>query len=330
MQSVAPAISEETLLRAAAKLPASPGILAEFNEFTLDPHMVIDEATALLRRDSTLAASVVRVSNSPVYGGDRISAVEDAVARVGLREVYRMVSLATTARLAEMAMPTYGVFAGRLAKTTLLHGVAAEVIAGECGLDRRVAYTSALVRSIGMRIIDWVTRECDWIAPASATDLLGWERATLGFTNPQVAELVLRDWRFGEDVLDAVRGQYLEGGLRETPLMGIVLNVAGALGVRGEAAIAGEIPYWELTEEKLAALELSRDKFDGLVQSGRPRVFKIIRGFFVDCSTCPLEPGRQRGPRCRVHKQGDHEKRAGQSPDGGEDEAEHGTETGAQ
>ena len=231
-------IADDTFLAIANKLPASPAILAEFNELTLDPHMVISEATALLRRDSTLAAGVVRVSNSPVYGGDRISAVEDAVARVGLREVYRLVSLATTARLAEMAMPVYGVYVGRLAKSTLLHGVAAEAIATECGLDRRVAYTAALVRMLGMRVIDVATRQSDWISPASTSNLTGWERATVGRTNPEVAEAVLRQWRFGEDIVQAVRDQYLEDGVDQAALMAVVLNVAGSFVVGAEAAVS--------------------------------------------------------------------------------------------
>jgi HD-like signal output (HDOD) protein len=226
--------------------------------------MVIDEATALLRRDSTLAASVLRVSNSPVYGGDRISAVEDAVARVGLKEVYRLVSLATTARLAELALPVYGVFVGRLAKTTLLHGIAAEHVAGACGLDKRVAYTAALVRTLGMRVLDFVARECDWIAPAANSDLLGWERSTLGNTNPEVAELVLREWRFGEEVIEAVRFQYLETGQEDAPLMAIVLNVAGQFVVQGEAAIAGEVPYWKSAPEKLEVLGLTPEKLNQL------------------------------------------------------------------
>ena len=257
-------IADETFLAIANKLPASPSILAEFNELTLDPHMVIDEATALLRRDSTLAAGVVRVSNSPVYGGDRISAVEDAVARVGLKEVYRLVSLATTARLAELAMPIYGVFVGRMAKATLLHGVAAETIAAECGLDRRVAYTAALVRMLGMRAIDAATRQSDWISPASTSDLLGWERAIVGRSNPEVAEMLLRQWRFGEDIVQAVREQYLEDGVGQASLMAIVLNLAGSYVVGAEAAVNGEVPMWRVTPDKLAALELSPAKLNDL------------------------------------------------------------------
>ena len=257
-------ISDETFLAAANKLPASPSILAEFHELTLDPHMVIDEATALLRRDSTLAAGVVRVSNSPVYGGDRINAVEDAVARVGLKEIYRLVSLATTARLAELAMPTYGVFVGRLAKSTLLHGVAAEVIANECGLDRRVAYTAALVRMLGLRVIDATIRQSDWIAPASTSDLLGWERATVGRTNPEVAEAVLRHWRFGEDIVQAVREHYLEDGVDRASLMAVVLNVAGSFAVGADAAVAAEVPLWRVTSDKLAALGLSTERLSDL------------------------------------------------------------------
>lgn len=275
----ATAISDQTLLQVAAKLPASPAILAEFNELTLDPHMVMEEATSLLRRDATLAAGVVRVSNSPVYGGGGISAVEDAVARVGLREVFRMVSLATTARLAELAMPVYGVFVGRLAKTTLLHGVAAEHIAGACGLDRRVAYTAALVRTLGLRVIDAVTRECDWIAPASTKDLLVWEQTTMGWTNPEVAALVLRQWRFGEDVIGAVRDQYLVGALEDVSMMAIVLNLAGSIVVQEGAAIAVEVPFWTVTPEKLAAVGLTPEQFEGLAQPIAANYRRLLEAF---------------------------------------------------
>ncbi|WP_221032252.1 HDOD domain-containing protein [Actomonas aquatica] len=272
-------VSDDALIALAAKLPASPAILAEFNELTLDPHMVIDEATALLRRDSTLAAGVVRVSNSPVYGGDRISAVEDAVARVGLKEVYRLVSLATTARLAELAMPTYGVFVGRLAKSTLLHGVAAETLAAECGLDRRVAYTAALVRMLGMRIVDAVARNADWIGVAATSDLVGWERQTFGRTNPEVAEVVLRHWRFGEDVIEAVREQYLEEGPEAASLMAVLVNVAGSFVVGADAAVLGEVPLWRASLEKLAVLGLKPEKLEALQEPIMEEFERLLEAF---------------------------------------------------
>lgn len=262
--SIAAVLPEETLFSVAAKLPASPAVLAEFNELTLDPHMVLDEATALLRRDATLAAGVVRVSNSPVYGGDRLSAVEDAVARVGLKEVYRLVSLATTAHLADLAMPTYGVVTGRLAQSTLLHGVAAEAIAEACGLDRRVAYTAALVRMLGLRILDAVARQSDWVAPLGEQDLTHWERESFGWINAEVAELVLRRWRFSEDVIEAVRGQYLDEGIEQASLMAIVINLAGDFTVRAGVEIDAETSKWAVTAEKLATLGLDPARFDGL------------------------------------------------------------------
>ncbi len=262
--STAAVLSEEILFSVAAKLPASPAILAEFNELTLDPHMVLDEATALLRRDATLAAGVVRVSNSPVYGGDRLSAVEDAVARVGLKEVYRLVSLATTAHLADLAMPSYGLMVGRLAKSTLLHGVAAEAIADACGLDRRVAYTAALVRMLGLRILDTVARQSDWISPLGQQDLTTWERESMGWTNLQVAELVLRHWRFSEDVIEAVRGHYLDDGLEQASLMAIVINLAGAFTVRAGVYVEAESSKWTVTSEKLATLGLDAGRFEAL------------------------------------------------------------------
>jgi len=78
----------------------------------------------MIKRDAALAARIIRISNSVVYGGGggvRIGAIEEAVNRVGFSEVYRLVGLVTSDRLAERPLIFYGVEAEPLREHMLFN-----------------------------------------------------------------------------------------------------------------------------------------------------------------------------------------------------------------
>jgi HD-like signal output (HDOD) protein len=256
------ACTAEVLIETASRLPASPQVLAELNELLLDPHLRVDDVVALLRRDTQLGGSVVKVANSVLYSGPRVGSIEDAVLRVGMNEVFQAVSLATTVRCAEMALPCYGLPAGRLSRTMLLHALATESLAALTGLDPRVAYTTGLLRPLGLMVINQLMRpRCDTLRPATnSRDLLAAEREWVGRTNPEVAALVLEHWNFSPEVVSGVREHYLLAGWQEASRLAIALNVAGAMVMALGAALKPERDLWMPNPAKLAALGLDEEQ----------------------------------------------------------------------
>ena len=256
------ACTAEVLIDTAARLPASPQVLAELNELLLAPHLQLEDVVALLRRDSPLAGSVVRVANSALYGGPRVGSIEDAVSRVGLDEVFRAVSLATTMRCAEVALPCYGIPQARLGRNMLLHALAVESLATLTGLDARVAYTTGLLRPLGLMVINQHLRNRgDGLRPVTnSRDLLAMEREWVGRTNPEVAALVLAHWHFVPEVVAAVREQYLLSGWQEASRLGVALHVAGAMVVALGAALKPEQDLWIANPAKLAWLGLAEEQ----------------------------------------------------------------------
>ncbi|HEX2100150.1 MAG TPA: HDOD domain-containing protein [Candidatus Synoicihabitans sp.] len=253
--------SPQLLIETARHLPAAPQVLAEINELLLDPHLQLDDVVDVLRRDAALAATVVRISNSALYGGARIGSIEDAVARVGLAEVYRVVGLATTARFTTLALPSYGVPAGALARNALLHALAAESIASLSGVDALVAYTAGLLRPLGMIVIDQLMRPTLALAspPFAAKDFVEVERQAIGRGNGEVAALVLNEWRFAPELVEGVRAHYLTGDLLAQPRLAVVLNLAGRIVTELGGALAPETAYWTADEARLEVLGLTRE-----------------------------------------------------------------------
>jgi putative nucleotidyltransferase with HDIG domain len=105
-----PRLTPEEQLVAAAVLdhfethrpgPASfPAISLQVVELTRDPEVALEDLARLVGMDGALSAGVLVLANSPVYRG--ISAVEtprDAIARLGLAEVSRLVTALSTRSL---------------------------------------------------------------------------------------------------------------------------------------------------------------------------------------------------------------------------------------
>ncbi|MFA5265584.1 MAG: HDOD domain-containing protein, partial [Opitutaceae bacterium] len=89
-------LTREKLFEIARTLPAAPRVLASLGDLLQDANVGLDEVANLIKRDAALAARIIRMSNSIVYGGKgglRIGAIEEAVNRVGFSEVYRLVGM---------------------------------------------------------------------------------------------------------------------------------------------------------------------------------------------------------------------------------------------
>jgi HD-like signal output (HDOD) protein len=125
------ALTREKLFEIARTLPAAPKVLAGLGELLQDLNVGLDQVANMIKRDAALAARIIRISNSVVYGGGgvRIGAIEEAVNRVGFSEVYRLVGLVTSDRLAERPLIFYGVEADPLREHMLFTALACESLA---------------------------------------------------------------------------------------------------------------------------------------------------------------------------------------------------------
>jgi HD-like signal output (HDOD) protein len=129
-------VTRDTILVHARQLPAAPQVLAGLCELLQDVNTDLDQIAAEIRVEPALAARVIRMSNSPVFGGgQRVGSVDEAVNRVGFGEVLRLVGAATVAGLVDRALGCYAIPADRLRESLLFHALASESLAAYAEID---------------------------------------------------------------------------------------------------------------------------------------------------------------------------------------------------
>lgn len=270
------------LLLLAQQLPASPQILLKLDTLINNLNCTLEEIAVLLRRDATLAARIIRISNSTVFGGESpVASVEEAVGRVGFSEVYRLTGLAVASQLASEHLPFYGHNGQQLRDNTLITALAVETLARHARMDSRAAYATALLRSMGKLVLDRYVKK--HLTPmqhynrSGVPTLLTWEEKILNCNNAAIASLILESWHFPASITEPIKQHYLvEPPTGEHTRVTYLLNLASGLACDLGYALPGEANYWDLTEEKIEAAGLDGVDFS-IVGEEAQAAFEAMR-----------------------------------------------------
>jgi len=274
-------IPREMLLHVVKSLPAAPRILAQLGHLLLDANSEMDEVTALLRCDTALTARIIRIANSVMYNtGQPYASLEEALARVGYTEVYRLTGFAAVAQITDGDLRLYGASGAQLRENSLLSALLMEVLARRVGVDTRAAYTAGLLRSVGKIGLDRVTRVgtsggFNGTYDATKHDaLMKWESQALGMTNCEAASIILKEWRFPFATIAAIRDHYLQQP--DPSLLADMLNVAAGAAERAGYPFPGEKEYWCEPPLTIGSDHFNAEDLDELVQQAM-RAFSQVR-----------------------------------------------------
>jgi HD-like signal output (HDOD) protein len=221
----------EDLVQQLKTLPPAPKVILKLQEMAAGENSTVDELVALIRIERALAARIVRIANSPVYSlGSRCESIEESVQRLGFHEVHRLAIIVAGCAALSQPLPAYKVNPQVLWQNTVACAVAAEHLARLTGEDDRLAYTSGLMHSVGMIIINsWAQS----IAPGTVLNFENvtseWsadERNLLGYDQADAGAALLRSWDFPPAVVEAVRCQYAPQCASDHRRLAAILNAA--------------------------------------------------------------------------------------------------------
>ena len=197
----------------AVRLPCAPAMLPRLAEVLQKEESTAGDIQAIIELDSALAASTLRLANSAYFGGRAVDTLEQAVIRLGLKEVYRLAALALVNRWEAGHSLALRCEPGDFCRHALCTALAAEVLAEKTGqIEPQVAYTAGLISDLGKLAL---AQSCTSFYPAvracCETTACTWEQAektVLGFNHAQVGGRLLRQWRFPEIFSQAAEFQF--------------------------------------------------------------------------------------------------------------------------
>lgn len=263
----------------AKELPAAPQVLSELAELLQDINTETEAISALLRQDAPLAAAILRAANSPYYGSGGVGDVDGAINRVGFREVHRLVGYAATGLLADRALIFYGIDPEMLREHMIATAFACEHLAMRAAFNPRHAYTAGLLRPVGMLVLDRMARrvlpDTDIFHLERDVDYGAWESRVMEIRNAAVATVVMTEWRFCKDVVEAIRGHLLTPGAAAPTPAAAVLHLAAGVSERLGLGLPGEPGYWEPTEAKFQLSGLTAADLDQAEEETRQKMDEI-------------------------------------------------------
>lgn len=220
----------ELVCQKAIALPCTPILLPRLQKVLHDPHSSGDDIVAVIKMDTGLAASTLKLANSAIFAYAQVGSLDEAVFRLGLREIYKLAVSSLALRWLNFPVLGYGWELGDFARFSVSLAVSAECLAQRRGgVEPSVAYTAGLLQDFGKLAIAYT---CHEFFPAirqhqEAHGCPWWEaeKAVLGYDYMEAGGRLARTWKFPHSLASAM--QYSlhprDASLSDQPLLLILM-----------------------------------------------------------------------------------------------------------
>lgn len=207
-------IDLEKLSVAVTKLHALPGVVERVLSLTSDPDTGAIELANCVQSDPAVAAVVLRMANSALYGSSgRIASVSDAIVRVGFLQTKSLVVGMSVIKTFTKGMKSAGFDRVLFWRHSISAAIIARLLSELLRMgNSEVAFIAGLLHDIGKLLLDEFMPMDFSAAVLEAirrrVPLIDAEPGVLQTTHAQVGTEVLTAWRFPEAVVTAVRNHH--------------------------------------------------------------------------------------------------------------------------
>lgn len=268
-------------------LPSVPAIAATVIALVEDPNASADDLRAVIERDPALAARILKVANSSLFGfSRRIETLRHAIALLGFRTVKNLVLGASMKEvfkrfgLTERLLWEHATRAGAVAARLTDHA--------SIDVDREEAFTLGLLHDLGKIALnnaapEEYSRVVARVYNEGVTFVVA-ERDLFGFDHAELGALVAEKWKLPPRLETAIRLHHTPEALetlpiedrRLTALATVTTALCTRLGVGRRSPVESfdprTLPAW-------AALGLGADDFDSVLEMAT-EVVKDSDGLF--------------------------------------------------
>lgn len=247
-------------------LPPMPQVFPKLQELIHDEDLHLVDILSVLKIDAPLMAQVIRLSNSSYYSFSApCENLEEAVNRIGFKEVYKLVTLISLKPYLKVDIDLYKQKSDQFFTESLVRALLLEGFFYFTNLNTNTGYTLGLVSSIGKILLSIFIkttisdkRKVQNLSPEEAEKLFG-------FNFAQAGAYLLDRWNFPENIMEPVLHQLEPEKSTSNKQQTYLLNFAEQL-----------TPLFPHKIDKGAVVipegtELDKDRFSQALESARSR-----------------------------------------------------------
>lgn len=272
------------LVASEIKLASFPDIYFKIRQVLDSPVSTPAQVADVISKDTSLAAKLLKLVNSPFYGlPHRIDSISRAVMVIGGQEVSTL-ALGISAINAFRDIPPELINMRSFWEHSVAVGVFARLLGAAVrhGGGERL-FVAGILHDIGRLILfkkmPHAAVEAIYYASANLTPLYQAEEVVMGFAHPLVGGLLLRAWKFPEALVSCVACHHMPDGCQgdvEPAILHLADIMAVALGLTPPAS--SMVPA--LDPRAWDALGLDPDRLPELAATGLADVGEIVSAFF--------------------------------------------------
>jgi HD-like signal output (HDOD) protein len=259
-------------------LPPAPRVMPKLLKLLNNDDASVVDIVGLIQLDASLTAKLISMANSAYFAaGGSIADLDEAVNRLGFREIYRTVSLICSRSLVGQSLESYQLDADERWYHSVIMGIVMETLALRLQtMDTSTAYTIGLLHDIGKIAIHQslgasyaeVLRQVE----QKGIPLVEGERQSFGFDHAAAGSMLLATWDFPSEIHEPIGCQYEPSRACEYPQHAALLHfsqwIAASIGgVPGKNAWA-----FALDEGVFSTLKVNQSQAMALMLSCKAQV----------------------------------------------------------
>jgi HD-like signal output (HDOD) protein len=200
-QVVRPVLIDEA--RRTGEIPLLPAVAREAMSLASQPEVPIRQIATTLSRDAALAAHLLRVANSPLYGnGPRVSRLPEALVRLGVQGLRQMLYAAAARRV--LSVHGRPAMSARLQTRAYAVAVAASGVGGALSADPDGCFVAGLLHDVGWAVVHGLAARKDPRLP----DLLREDETRLDEVaeclHEEIGALLAESWNLPPQIVAAI------------------------------------------------------------------------------------------------------------------------------
>ena len=194
--------SYEEALHTVQTLNPAPQVLAQAQKKLKDPHVEVDEIVDTVKSDPSLTTDIIRISNGAYYGYEtKCSNLHEAVHRLGMQEIMRLVGLSISKALFSKELAHYEVSHESHWSRSIAAALLMEALAQMHHEAADDAYTVGLLHAVGRLIISQLMDDFGLDATWDGKEPLHeWEKEHVGFSYDYAGAMILNRWDFAHKI----------------------------------------------------------------------------------------------------------------------------------
>lgn len=279
-------LSLDDIVKKVHDLPALPQVTFQVIKMADDPNSTAQDINAVITKDQSLTAKVLRLANSAFYGFPRrISTVTEATILLGFNTIKSIVMAASVSEVMTREVSGYALASGELWRHSQAAAIAARLLARRAKYPNPdVAYTGALLHDIGKVVLNSYLkdsyREVVSLIEEGVLSFPDAEREVLGFTHAEIGARVAENWNLPEELVESIAYHHSPELSKKNQKLTYLVHIADATCLMMGVGLGIDGLYYPVSELALQALGSQAAELDDII-SNLTDVFADENGFLA-------------------------------------------------